>query len=770
MNTLDVYTTKNTNKRKTMKTTLLTTVLLLAGASGFAATPAYVHGATQTLSACQNSAAIDISSMLAITDPDNGETATWTIITPPANGIVTPGTTEVVAGGGAVPTGFNYTPTGMYTGTDVIVVQVSDGTNTTNTTINVTVNANPALQTFTGGGGYCMGGAGAPIGLTLTESGVSYQLYQSPATAVGSPATGSGPAVSFGTFTAGYYYAIATKGACSITMPGVTVSANPLPTVFNMTGTDGYCPGSAGVVVGLDGSDAGVEYQLYDGVTPVGAPVAGTGAAINFGSQLAGNYTAVATNTTTHCTSNMDGAAVVTILPLPQVFNVTGGGYYCLGGSPVAVSLDGSETDVNYQLVYLGIIPIGGTVAGSGTTLDMGDHFLPGDYTVFATSTVTGCSVEMNDNAQVNFSLPPARYTVTQDRGGNYCVGDTGVHVGLSNSSVDVSYQLYQNGTAVGTAKMGTGAALDYGLFTTEGVYKVIATDVVSGCVRTMRDSSVVKSNPNVVPTVKVSSGIADGASVCAGTLATLTAMTNYGGDAAFYEWKVNNISVGTGDSTYTYVPVNGEIVSVILHSNYMCAKPETATHMITINVDTLLAPSVFLDVNPLTSVPAGTTVTLTAIPTHGGPAPEYQWYKNGVLIAGATSATYSSSSFVNGDSVSCRMTSSGGCGGVVTFNSAKITVYPVGISQTAQATEVKLVPNPNKGIFTVKGALSTAATQEVSVEVTNILGQVVYRSKTTAVGGVVNETVQLNAPASGMYILTVKAGTEQTVARFVVE
>ncbi len=755
-----------------MKTTLLTAALLLAGTASFAATPVYVHGATQTLSACQNTAAIDISSMLAITDPDNGETATWTITTPPAHGIATTGTTAVVTAGAAVPTGFNYTPTSMYAGTDMIVVEVSDGTNTTTTTINITVNTLPATQTFTGGGGYCIGGAGSPIGLTLSETGVSYQLYQSPSTAAGAPVNGTtGSPISFGTFAnPGYYFAVATKGTCSITMPGVTVSVNPLPAVYNVTGTGGYCPDGAGVAVGLDGSDIGVEYQLYDGTTPVGTPVSGTGAAISFGFHLAGSYTAVATNVATHCTSDMAGAAVVTTLPLPQVFNVIGGGYYCLGGSLVAVGLDGSEADVNYQLVYLGFIPFGGTVAGTGTTLDMGNQFLPGDYTVIATSTVTGCSVEMNDDAQVNFSLPPARYNVTQDRGGNYCVGDTGIHVGLSNSSLDVSYQLYQNGVAVGTPLMGNGGALDYGLFTTEGVYKVIATDVTSGCIRTMRDSSVVKSNPNVVPTVKVSSGIADGVSVCAGTPATLTAMTQYGGDAAFYEWKVNNISVGTGDSTYTYLPVDGEMVSVILHSNYMCAKPETATHMITINVDTLLAPSVFLDVNPLTSVPQGTTVTLTAIPTHGGPAPEYQWYKNGLLIAGATNATYSSNTFANGDSVSCRMTSSGGCGGVVTFNSAKITVYPVGVSQAAQATEVMLVPNPNKGTFTVKGALSTAATQEVSVVVTNILGQVVYSTKTTAVGGVVNETIQLNAPANGMYILTLKAGTEQTVARFVVQ
>jgi hypothetical protein len=65
--------------------------------------------------------------------------------------------------------------------------------------------------------------------------------------------------------------------------------------------------------VGLSGSQAGINYQLvYNGVN-VGSPVAGTGAAISFGTQLpAGAYTVVATNTSTLCVSTMTGSVSVT--------------------------------------------------------------------------------------------------------------------------------------------------------------------------------------------------------------------------------------------------------------------------------------------------------------------------------------------------------------------------------------------------------------------------------------------------------------------------
>ena len=69
----------------------------------------------------------------------------------------------------------------------------------------------------------------------------------------------------------------------------------------------------------------------------------------------------------------------------------------------------------------------------------------------------------------------------------------------------------------------------------------------------------------------------------------------------------------------------------------------------------------------PSNTICSGTNVTFTANAT-GFTNPYYQWYKNSVAIGGATSATFSSASLVNGDQVNVKV-NEGPFGGAVTSN-----------------------------------------------------------------------------------------------------
>jgi len=96
-------------------------------------------------------------------------------------------------------------------------------------------------------------------------------------------------------------------------------------------------------------------------------------------------------------------------------------------------------------------------------------------------------------------------------------------------------------------------------------------------------------------------------------------------------------------------------------------------------------------------------------------------------------------------------------------------TVTPVVVS--AVAGDVRVVPNPNNGTFTLKGTLSTMGDEEVSVEVTDVLGQVIYKNKVAVHGGKINETITLsNTLANGMYMLNMHGGTDSKVFHFVIE
>ncbi len=145
---------------------------------------------------------------------------------------------------------------------------------------------------------------------------------------------------------------------------GVNLTIMALPAAFTVTGGGGYCTGGGGVSVGLSGSQTGVTYQLQVGGVNTGAPVAGTGAALNFGLQLAaGTYTVIATNTTTNCTSPMTGSVSVTIVPFPTV-NPVANVVACAGTATTAITFSGSVPGATY-LWMSSTTAIG--IAASGT-------------------------------------------------------------------------------------------------------------------------------------------------------------------------------------------------------------------------------------------------------------------------------------------------------------------------------------------------------------------------------------------------------------------
>ena len=84
----------------------------------------------------------------------------------------------------------------------------------------------------------------------------------------------------------------------------------------------------------------------------------------------------------------------------------------------------------------------------------------------------------------------------------------------------------------------------------------------------------------------------------------------------------------------------------------------------------------------------AGASVTFTATPTNGGTTPTYQWRKNGANISGATSATYTSTTLANNDTITCALTSNEPCAATTTAtsNSLTMTVNPSVVPSVAIA------------------------------------------------------------------------------------
>jgi hypothetical protein len=404
------------------------------------------------------------------------------------------------------------TTAGVYT---VVATTVATGcTNNMAGSGTISINPLPIANTVTGGGSFCSGGPGVLVGLSGSEVGVDYQLSNlfSP---LGAPMAGTGSAISFGLQTAAGFYTIdatnTTTGCTNSMTGGVAVTVLPLPTAFDVTGTGAYCAGGPGVDIGLSGSDLGVSYELWFNGVATGIIMAGTGSALDFGLQTFGSYTIVATDGTTLCTNNMNGAAVVTVNPLPIPFAVFGGGPYCAGGPGVHILIGSSIFGTDYQL-YNGGLPVSGALlSGNGGALDFGLQTAAGTYTVVGTIVATGCSNNMIGSATISINPLPTAYSMSA--GGGYCVGDPGVDVQLLGSDVGIDYQLFNGAVMVGSAVAGTGSAIDFGVLTA-GSYTVVASDPISGCTNNM--TGVANVVQNALPTVYT---ISAGGAYCAGGL-----------------------------------------------------------------------------------------------------------------------------------------------------------------------------------------------------------------------------------------------------------
>ena len=110
----------------------------------------------------------------------------------------------------------------------------------------------------------------------------------------------------------------------------------------------------------------------------------------------------------------------------------------------------------------------------------------------------------------------------------------------------------------------------------------------------------------------------------------------------------------------YSYVPVNGDLVTCVLTSNAACVSGNPATsNTVTMTVNPNLPVS--LTISPSgNSVCSGTTVTYTANPINGGISPSYQWKVNGIGV-GTNNPTYSYTPN-NGDIITCVLTSNAVC------------------------------------------------------------------------------------------------------------
>jgi uncharacterized protein YjdB len=183
------------------------------------------------------------------------------------------------------------------------------------------------------------------------------------------------------------------------------------------------------------------------------------------------------------------------------------------------------------------------------------------------------------------------------------------------------------------------------------------------------------------------------------------------------------------------------------------------------------LPDDVIISANPGTTIDPGQEVTLKAAVRNGGSLPVYKWMINGVTVQGATSDEFTSSGFASNDSVSCSVSSSAGCGDYAVSNAVIIHLNSLAVKNFSINANITIHPNPSNGHFTIAGTTGSLTDQEVTVEITDMLGQEVYTENITAKNGKIDHQVTLaNNLANGMYILNLRTTDGSKIYHFVIE
>jgi hypothetical protein len=201
--------------------------------------------------------------------------------------------------------------------------------------------------------------------------------------------------------------------------------------------------------------------------------------------------------------------------------------------------------------------------------------------------------------------------------------------------------------------------------------------------------------------------------------------------------------------------------------SDATCAVPNILNNGIFMTVLDKIVPTVVVNAYPGSTIINGQYDTVAAVYYNGGITPTFQWYANGVLIAGATSRTLISNSFKNNDVLTCKVM---GCADSAGSGSITIHVIPrTGISNLTTDNRIQIVPNPGNGSFTITG--DNLAGNNAEIRVTDMAGRSVYTEQILNINGTINKAIQLpESVANGIYLMNLQTEQERITAKIVVE
>lgn len=570
------------------------------------------------------------------------------------------------------------------------------------------------------------------------------------------------PAANNDTYTAtnaGAYRLIVSNGTCADTAAAVNITFSPRPTATaTPAGPLTLCSGSTATLTANAGT--GISYTWLRNTQPI------VPAATNrtYTAAQTGVYQVVVRDNASGCTDTSAPGIIVSVsTPPANTLNATGSLTFC-DGSNVTLQA-ATSTGYTYQWHRsTGMIPGAQSATYTATT--------SGTYHVVVTS--GACTTTSVTRTVVVNPLPAA--TATPAGSTSICQGSVVIN---ANTGTGLTYQ-WRNAT--GIIPGATGASYTA---TASGNYSVVVSN--GSCTNT---SAIVPVNISSLPAPVIT---ANGpAAFCQNGDVTLQTVAN---PAYTYQWRLNNADLPGANNNVLVANIPGDYVVVVTNGSCVASSPvlnvtvyaippadalpdgpttfcqgeavvllgnigagytyqwqlngadipgaNGQSHIVTASGDYAvhisdgrceqLSTEVTITVHPTPSTPVIVVTNQVQLSTTGNYI-SYQWYRNGVLIPGATAGTHTATqdgtyTVMAGNAFGCQATSEGqiisslGVGGPVAQgisvwpNPAQDVIHvsaaqPVNISvcaldgkelmHAAKATRLDIKPLP-QGVYMIR-------------------------------------------------------------------
>jgi hypothetical protein len=617
--------------------------------------------------------------------------------------------------------------------TTYTVTGTSTGCSST-ATVTVIVGAPPTVTATAASSSICTGS-----NTTLTGNGASTYTWM--------PGNLSGTSVTVSPTATTTYTVTGSTGPGCVNTATLTVTVNALPTISTSTSNGTICDGSSTTIT----ANGATTYTWMPG------SLSGT------------TITDSPATTTTYTVTGTDGngcvntaTQLITVNPTPTVTATISNATVC-DGTTITLTANGSSTyswmPGNLSGASVADVPTASTTytvtgtdaTGCSNTATVSITVNPNPTVVATISSSTICagtSVTLTGNGATAYDWQPINlqtasandipaasvtYTLT-GTDANGCSSTDMVSVTV-NALPLVNATASSNAICIGGSITlnGTGAfmfmwqpnnqpvqtVVDYPTATT--TYTLTGTDL-NGCVNTDTTTVTVYAAPTI--------SVTGNNLICPGSSTTLTA-----NGALTYSW----LPGGQTTTSITDAPAASTTYTVTGTDVSGCSA--TTTYLVTVDTPPAV-PSITVNGTLLTSTVTGAS---------------YQWFLNGVPIPGETGQTHI---VTQTGSYTVEVYNANGCG---SGQSAPVN-DPLGIAVVSDIDFINVAPNPNDGHFMLN--FSVSKTDNYTLEIHDVLGQVIYSETLLNFNGKFSKEIDLRAYGKGMYSISIGNAQQKSVIR----